>query len=257
MSSFWIVFIAQVSIVGIVIVLWQRNSGLSEVLSGGILMLFAFGFIILNMSNLTQAERDHWLLKPIRLIGIGDRSTTKAPATALAPVPGGAPSKANAFQNAYGSSQREFETKRADFAQQYVTAVNEIKKSAVWNAANEWTINFAKQQSLTANKWIARVAKISTDQGGGKADVELVSDYAGMNITYRAAGSSSLKSGTLVYNKLAELSLGDIVEFDALFRESSKKGFDEDSWTERGSLEQPAFRINLTDIRKLADKSGS
>lgn len=251
MNSFWSVFLFQVLIIGIIVYLGIRRTNLTELLSGGVLIVVAFGIIIFSIRDLSPEERSHWLLKPIQLVGIGDGPSTR---TAASAAPSGVPAKAASHRDAYGSSQRHFETKRAEFAQQYAAAPNEIRKSAVWNAANEWTINFAKQDGLSATKWIARVSKITTDQGGGRANVELVSDYAGMNITYRASGSASLRSGTLIYDKVADLSLGDIVEFDALFSASDKKGFDEASWTERGSLEQPVFTISLIDVRKWVGK---
>ncbi|MBF9234618.1 hypothetical protein [Microvirga alba] len=246
MSSFWIVFFAQITIISIVIGLWTKKSGPSNILAGGIMSFIAAGFIIFNYGDLAPEDKNHWLLTPVRFVA--PTGQTKAATVS------NRTEKQVSFKDAYGVAQRTFETKRLEFAQQYAAAPNEIKKSAVWNAANQWTINYSKQEGLTATRWIGRVAKIATNQGGDWAEIELVSNYEGMNITYHATG---LKSGTLVYNKVAELSSGDIVEFDAGFSESSTKGFSEGSWTERGSLEQPVFVVSLTDIKKWMAKPNS
>ena len=62
--------------------------------------------------------------------------------------------------------QEEFEIKRNSFREAYSDAPNEIKKSAIWVEANEWTGEFGKKCGWKINNWYGTIEDLSTDQGG-------------------------------------------------------------------------------------------
>jgi len=153
--------------------------------------------------------------------------------------------------------QEEFEIKRNSFREDYSDAPNEIKKSAIWVEANEWTRQFGRSRGWKINNWYGTIEDLSTDQGGDFLTLSISSRKFGTRIDYETWNNrfsdmddnTMPKKGSKIYNQAAELLEGDYVYFSAELLSDSEKGIKESSMTESGSLRAPEFKVRFTDIR--------
>ena len=82
------------------------------------------------------------------------------------------------------TKQETFETKRAEFKQQFLSAKNDIKRSTAFNNAANWSENFKDNIFDSDEYWYGKIIDIRTDQGGTKAAVEIRSSKYGIQIDY-------------------------------------------------------------------------
>ncbi len=177
-------------------------------------------------------------------------SPTPPQGQASAPVAASAPAEV-----APPSAQDRFEQARVALEKAYNDAPNEIKKSAVFNQANETTVKLAGQEGFVAKNWHGVVSQISTDQGGAHAFLVIKSGL-GYPVTYKTTQmtafdvGTAIRRGTPMYEKLGALSDGDRVVFTAQFIRDRARGLREVSLTEEGSLSEPEFLVKFQDIKK-------
>ncbi len=157
--------------------------------------------------------------------------------------------------------QKDFESKRWNFYKSYDAAPNDIKKSAIWVNANNYTKQFVKKNEKFT-KWVGIVKSIYTDQGGATVELKIESNlYFDRSLndvsyhTYNKIIPNSLpKKGSKVYNQISDLAVDDFVYFSGIFIKDEKKGIYERSLTENGSLEEPEFEVIFTNIEKFTIK---
>jgi hypothetical protein len=148
--------------------------------------------------------------------------------------------------------QIEFESARYKFYKQYKDAENEIRQSNIFNDSRAHTCVFYKKYGSAFKNWSGIVKTISTDQGGDEVFFEIVSKDQNIKIEY----SDILKRKDRLYNYISTLKEGDKVNFSFTF---SKEGistnvdecFNETSFTELGSLEEPEFSVIFNSISKI------
>lgn len=156
--------------------------------------------------------------------------------------------------------QREFERKRSSLHGMYLRAPNEIRKSAIWTDANEWTRQFAEDRGWEVQDWYGRLSGLDTDQGGALLWLTVTSKRFGITVEYRTNSSrllgadrTMLRKGSKVYDQARDLEVGDYVYFSAELIADGSKGIEELSFTELGSLSKPEFVVRFTDLRPAPD----
>lgn len=151
----------------------------------------------------------------------------------------------------YPAEQTSFFFKRQEFCKLYNAQANEIKASQIYTETNEWSSLFMSNEDFEINSWEGTLATISTDKGGDYLDVVIESEIDGYHITFqstRLLGSGGIAKGTAVYNQIAELSEGQNVAFTGKFKDEGGK-LAENSITESGSVCQPTFEIEFSDVQ--------
>lgn len=153
------------------------------------------------------------------------------------------------------TKQETFERKRAQFKSEYLSARNEIKKSAVFNDANSWSKSFFLTSFNSSEYWYGRIVSISTNQGGSKVAVQIKSNSNGISVFY---GTDSemfttyedliIKKGSNVYQQLLDIAEGDYVKFKFVFVTDADRGILEKSITEEGSVTEPEFIVKFISI---------
>ncbi len=133
------------------------------------------------------------------------------------------------------------------FPEAYRNASNEIKKSEIFRNANEWRAAFAKQNGLGIVSWQGVITDISTTQGGGLAAVSVKSEFLGFRIFFRSG--MRIEKGSGLYAMIEPLREGAAVVFSGKFVPDDVKGYKEISLTERGSLDEPEFLVDFTEIK--------
>lgn len=162
---------------------------------------------------------------------------------------------------AYPSAQLAFHDLNAKCYKRYDAGKNEIRQSAAFNECNQQRKQFAERSKIT--DWVGTIDSISTNQGGSEVVVNITSDAGGFDIKYDTPGvgvqgldmftRDVIHANSPVYQKLANLKEGDRVRFDASFQFDSDRGINEESLTEAGSMESPAFTIRLDDVRQFSN----
>ena len=153
------------------------------------------------------------------------------------------------------SQQNIFESKRADYKNQYIYAKNEIKKSEVFNDVANWSRKFKENIFNSDEYWYGKLVEIRTDRGGTKAAVIIRSAVNGINIDYDTDNEFLtiyddliIKKGSYLYNQLADLAEGQFVKFKFYFVEGGDRGVFEKSITEEGSITEPEFIVKFISI---------
>ena len=134
---------------------------------------------------------------------------------------------------------------------EYNEGKNDIQKSEVYNQVNEQKSEFGGKINWHISEWKGNVMKISTNQGGDYADVEIVSEHNSIEISFEdlsILGFGGVQKSDAVYEQLKELSEGDPVIFSGELNKG-ERGIEELSLTEQGSICSPEFGINLTSIK--------
>jgi hypothetical protein len=159
----------------------------------------------------------------------------------------------------FSQSQQEiFETKRAEFKQQFLSAKNDIKRSSVFNNAANWSENF-KDNLFNANDyWYGKIIDIRTDQGGTKAAIEIRSTKYGIQIDYETDNELFtvydeliIKKGSKLYNQISDLEIDQYVKFKFNFIDGGNRGVFEKSITEEGSITEPEFVVKFITIEPI------
>lgn len=156
------------------------------------------------------------------------------------------------------SQQEIFETKRAEFKQQFLSAKNDIKRSSVFNNAANWSENFKDNLFDLDEYWYGKIIDIRTDQGGTKAAVEIRSSRYGIQVDYETDNELFtvydeliIKKGSKLYSQLADLEIGQYVKFKFNFIDGGNRGVFEKSITEEGSITEPEFVVKFISIEPI------
>jgi len=158
----------------------------------------------------------------------------------------------------YHKAQISFHLLNKPFLSRYDRAVNEIKKSTIYNEACSLRKSYLKNSSFQFTDWIGKIITISTDQGGDVAYIKLVSKAGEFKMVYQTWNNrlsdvfdnTMLKRDSKVYNQVANLQEGDFVKFSGKFLSDEEKGVKEMSISERGCLRYPEFIIKFSNIVK-------
>jgi hypothetical protein len=141
--------------------------------------------------------------------------------------------------------QAEFEKMRLDYYKLYIEQKNEVKKSEIFRKAAESTKSSAVLLSWHIENWKGVIVSITTSHGGEKAFISIQSRRYGIAINYE----SYLKIDTNIYNKVGQFSIGEAVYFSGNFKTDNQNQLIEKSFTELGSIDNPTFDIELSDIK--------
>jgi len=140
---------------------------------------------------------------------------------------------------------------RKKFLQEYENADNDIQKSDVYSNAQETTFSFAKRHNWTFEGWKGEISDITTNKGGEKLYITLFAKEMGQKIMFTTSYyclSCGIKKGDFVYNEVRNLSEGQKVTFGGKFLKKNDGKLDELSWTEKGSMVLPEYKVKLIDI---------
>ncbi|TYP95426.1 hypothetical protein LX73_0729 [Fodinibius salinus] len=135
----------------------------------------------------------------------------------------------------------------------YNEAKNDIKKSEVFNQVNEEKRKFAQSLNWEVTNWRGNIMSISTNEGGDYADVEITTVYDDIEISFEderpfGVGSGGVSNSESVFNDLSNLKEGNAVIFSGKLYKG-KKGIEEMSITEHGSICAPEFNFDLTSVK--------
>ncbi len=137
-------------------------------------------------------------------------------------------------------------------------AKNDIKRSNVFNNANEWSRYFAESTSYYDEFWYGKIYSIRTDQGGNVASITIQSNTYGILVSYETDDEIFttyddliIKRGTKLYNQISELAEGEKVQFRFYFVWSNERGIFEKSITEYGSITEPEYMVKFITIEPL------
>lgn len=134
---------------------------------------------------------------------------------------------------------------------EYNEGKNDIQRSEIYNKVNKEKERLGQKLDWQISDWKGNIMTISTNQGGDYADVEIVSEYNSIEISFEdlsTFGFGGVHKDEAVYDQLRNLSEGDPVIFSGKF-EQGERGIQELSLTERGSICAPEFAIDLTNIK--------
>ena len=145
------------------------------------------------------------------------------------------------------AEQNELHEGLRAFPSAYRNAPNEIKKSDIFRQANDWKARYGQRINFTCKNWEGVISNISTTQGGGMASVSIRSDARGFRIYYKSG--MQFKKGTALYKVLESMTEGQKVAFSGAFKVDKQRGMKEMSFTEHGSLDEPEFFVQFTEIR--------
>ena len=95
--------------------------------------------------------------------------------------------------------QKKFELRRNEFFKKYDQAPNDIKKSSIWNDANDWTKTWTENNEWEIDNWYGIVDELSTDQGGDVLSLGVNSDYSGIQINYKTWNASDSKYLRIIF----------------------------------------------------------
>ena len=147
-------------------------------------------------------------------------------------------------------NQAIFHTMLKKYCTYYKAQNNEIKASEVYTQANRQKKIFAQKLKWNFTNWTGNIVEISTNQGGNWADLTIRSNIENFKISFvdmRIFGEGGIRKGSKIYNQLSQLKEGSPVIFSGRFI-SGKRGIEEISLTERGSLCGPAFSTKFTNV---------
>lgn len=157
--------------------------------------------------------------------------------------------KITELKELYPLQQKEFEKQRAQFYSEYNNAMNDIQKSQVFNNANSYSGEFAKNNNYEFNNWIGKISTIYTSQGGNNLFFEMTSNISGINISYKV--NYDIGPSTDIYREISKLKEGDNVEYSFKFIPDIERGIEEASFSEEGSLKAPEFNVVFLNVRKI------
>ena len=148
------------------------------------------------------------------------------------------PSREMSFQN-------EFETSRTSKLTAYISAINEIQKSAIFKQANVDTASILSKTGGNIAGWTGKIRSIVTSHGGSDVRVGILTSN---NVEYNS--DVPIPFGSPIYNQVSTLTKGQPVVFSGRIIQNS--GGYERSITEEGSLETPEFNVEFTSIESTS-----
>jgi hypothetical protein len=137
------------------------------------------------------------------------------------------------------AKQAAFEEKQAEFHLAYGSTDNQVRKSQIFNEANEWSFDFIRQDRFGFQSWEGQLARVTTSKGGDVANVKIKSRTASYIAKVPATAG--------VYSSFLDLNEGDEVRFSGDFVVKHNL-LAEGSWTESGRMYNPEFEVHLTRI---------
>lgn len=157
---------------------------------------------------------------------------------------------------AYPPQQQSFHQAIASFPMRYDVGVNEIQKSAVFNACNDVRQREAKKLGYKLDQWVGQVEEIRTDQGGEYAYIKIAAELCGIKVVYQTYNNTfsdmddhtMLEKGTSAYDAAGALTPGAAVRFTAKFIRDTDRGISEGSLTEEGCVDVPEFIVHFQSI---------
>ncbi len=157
----------------------------------------------------------------------------------------------------FPKKQCDFEDLRKRGWNEYDSAKNEIKQSAIWNSINSSTAAMMKSYNYRANRWKGKIYSLKTNKGGGRVDLELVSEQSGSKVyymtpVYEIFSNDGIYAGSQAYNELSNLAEGDWVYFSCEFFKKGEGEVTPVALTERGSLDAPEFQVKFLEIEEIS-----
>lgn len=142
------------------------------------------------------------------------------------------------------------------FIAPYRAAPNELKKSAL-RTERARKVREAIGPGTRFEGWLGRLRKMSTT-GDGDAVLEVsLGNSAVRLVTMNNALSDArhrtlIKQGTPLYNAVAELKVGDVVEVsgDLVLDKGGRDHLRETSLTEQGAMTEPEYLARFASVRK-------
>ena len=148
--------------------------------------------------------------------------------------------------------EREFISTISEFRTRYEQAANEFQKSAVRTDRAAALARIVASLSIT--EWIGTISSMQTTSDGlGVLSVELPTDkrisVGTWNNGFSDIGSNTLiRHGSMLYNEIAHLAIGNKVEFSGTFGAGNLDYLKESSMTEAGAMTDPAFIFTFTHV---------
>lgn len=157
------------------------------------------------------------------------------------------------FSRAEESLQQRLGTTVQTFAEQYKSASNDIKKSQLRQGRKDAIA--ALFPNLVVTNWTGSLKSLRTDSEGNASIVVQLDDASATVKTMSTAAfdtaSTMIKKGSAIYEKIANLNVGEKVVFSGAFIAGDKDHLKEMSITEAGSMSAPDFLFRFSDIRAL------
>jgi hypothetical protein len=155
-------------------------------------------------------------------------------------------------------TQQQFIDVVQDFKSQYNKASNELQKSSIAKKRLDSLLNVLQKSKDKTNiqGWVGRIKTLSTTgEGNAHIAIKLEGSRDIVLSTWNNELSdipfgSLVKSGTAVYEKIAQLAEGDTVQFSGSFFFYNGE-INEQSMTEDGSMTAPEYTLGLDDISKF------
>lgn len=155
------------------------------------------------------------------------------------------------------TTQKEFFSMNAEYANRYKQAQNEIKKSQIFNELTDRRINFCEANYNIISFWVGKITTISTPKGGGEVYVIIKSELNNFSMIFTTKASmfssSTIKQGSEVYNQVAELRVNQPVIFSGVINYEKNP---EKSVTEWMSVNAPEFTIDINSIGPIIPTRG-
>ena len=149
------------------------------------------------------------------------------------------------------ADEREFISTVSNFRSRYRQAANEFQKS---NLRAERSAALAKVlPSLSVSDWIGEVSQMVTTSGDrwGALSVVIGSDKS-ITVTTRLTNlldnRTMIPPGSELYNRVAQLTIGNSLTFSGTFEQGTSEYATEVSLTEESSMTEPAFLFTFTSV---------
>lgn len=164
----------------------------------------------------------------------------------------------------YPDAQKTFYALNRECKQAYEGGINDIQRSRAFNECNSSRVSFSKQG---VKGWVGTITDISTDQGGDVVSVDINATIDGFEVAFGTVGNriSDVDAGSLItpthplFDVLSNMKEGDRVRFSGKFlmHPEADRGVWESSLTERGSMDDPVFKLRFTDIEPYEQAGGA
>jgi RNA polymerase subunit RPABC4/transcription elongation factor Spt4 len=143
-------------------------------------------------------------------------------------------------------TQNEFISKIEYFNTEYNNALNEIKKSEVFNAARSYDKEFFNKNGNKINNWGGYLSKLITNKGGSSLNINIIVKSRNINIYfYDGYGIfNDIVPSSNIYKQASELKEDDCIVFSGEVNPS------EGSRSERFAMSAPEYNIHLTNLTK-------
>lgn len=147
--------------------------------------------------------------------------------------------------------QQQFCVIIMEYAEKYKVETNELKKSKIKTERTKALQNL-KYKPSDIKDWVGHIKSMGTN-GDGNAFVEIsipsttITAKTWNNALSDHEAHTLIKQANPIYDKLAEMKEGDVVNFSGTFI-----GYD--GITEEGKMVDPGIIIKFSDITKLGDK---